>query len=312
MPHLPVLLRETTNLLSLKPGDYAVDCTFGDGGHARIILERLTPSSESRKREIHFLGIDDDPENIGRAKKNQEFVGAVLVNDNFKNLKKIVEKHNFVPVNAILLDLGWSRTQFEASGRGFSFLKDEPLDMRYDTRISRESNANNLRILTAAKIVNTWTEAEIGRILREYSEERHWKEIARAIVQYRKKQPVKTTKELIRIIQSSSASWRIIIHNSRLHPATKTFQALRIAVNDELNNLRQVLPQAVEILAPSGRLAVISFHSLEDRIVKRFFQEQARQGILKFITKKPIVPGRAELKENPASHSAKLRVAEKI
>lgn len=319
MAHLPVLLRETIDLLKLRSGDQVIDCTVGEGGHSHEIIQAVSPSGR-------LLGIDLDPENIKRVKK--EFGNrTVLINDNFSNLKKIVEKYKFFPVQAILMDLGWSARQFEESGRGFSFQKDEPLDMRYNTRISRASDANNLRMLTAdtaEQIVNKWSEDEIGRILREYGEERNWREIARVIVRSRKERPIKTTGDLVQIIQSSEFSAKGArlpdgqgsalgerVRNSKIHPATKTFQSLRIAVNDELNNLRQALPQAMEILAPGGRLAIISFHSLEDRIVKQFFKSQSGQ-TLTIITKKPIRPSREEITANPRSRSAKLRVVGKI
>ena len=286
MPHLPVLLRDTINLLVLKPGSRNIDCTFGDGGHSRAILQSAPDS--------RLLGIDADTENIIRAKKRQEFKKVILVNDNFRNLKEIALKNNFTGADAMIMDLGWSSTQFEKLGSGFSFLRDEPLDMRLGSGY-----------LTVKEILNKWTEAEIGKILREYGEERNWKKIAKAIVDYRRAKLIITTGQLVEILFSLRLG-----RHGKIHPATKTFQALRIAVNDELNALKLALPQAMEILKSGGRLAVISFHSLEDRIGKRFFQSQIKR--LKIITKKPIVAGRAEKLANPRSRSAKLRVAEKI
>lgn len=288
MPHLPVLLRDIINLLVLKPGSRIIDCTFGDGGHSRAILQS-TP-------DIRLLGIDTDSQNIARAKKQKEFEKIILVNDNFRNLKGIALKNNFTEVDAVVMDLGWSSTQFEESGRGFSFLRDEPLDMRL--------GASDL---TAEEILNKWTEEEIGRALREYGEEHAWKKIAKVIVDKRRERPIITTGQLVEIILAIRPR---LSRDAKIHPATKTFQALRIAVNDELNALKQALPQAVEILKSRGRLAVISFHSLEDRIVKHFFQSQIKS--LSIITKKPIVPSRAEILANPRCRSAKLRVAEKI
>ncbi len=287
MPHLPVLLRDIINLLVLKPGSRNIDCTFGDGGHSRAILQSA--------RDVQLLGIDTDAENISRAKKQKEFdhEKVILVNDNFRRLKAIALKNNFTEADAILMDLGWSSTQFAESGRGFSFLRDEPLDMRL-----------GFGSLTAAEILNNWTEEEIGKILREYGEERAWKKITKAIVDKRRVQPITTTGQLVEIISALGE------RQGKIHPVTKTFQALRIAVNDELNALKEALPQAVEILKSGGRLAVISFHSLEDRIVKRFFQSKNKS--LKIITKKPIIASRAEILANPSSRSAKLRVAEKI
>ncbi|MBI5022926.1 MAG: 16S rRNA (cytosine(1402)-N(4))-methyltransferase RsmH [Candidatus Magasanikbacteria bacterium] len=286
MPHLPVLLRDTINLLVLKPGSRNIDCTFGDGGHSRAILQSAP--------NVQLLGIDADAENIIRAKKQKEFKKVILVNDNFRNLNKIALKNNFTDVDAILMDLGWSSTQFEKSGRGFSFLRDEPLDMRL-----------GVGELTADEILNKWPEEEIGKILREYGEERNWKKIAKAIVDYRRGKLIATSGQLVEILFTLRLG-----QHGKIHPATKTFQALRIAVNYELNALKQALPQAVEILKSGGRLTVISFHSLEDRIVKRFFQNQIKH--LKIITKRPIVADRAEILANPRSRSAKLRVAEKI
>lgn len=285
MSHLPVLLRDTINLLVLKPGSRNIDCTFGDGGHSRAILQSAP--------DVQVLGIDTDAENISRAKKQKEFEKVILVNDNFRNLKKIALENNFTSVDGILIDLGWSSTQFESRGRGFSFLRDEPLDMRLGAGE-----------LTAEEILNKWSESEIGEILREYGEERNWKKIAKAIVGYRQEKKIATTVQLVEIISVLRLG-----RHGKIHPATKIFQALRIAVNDELNALKEVLPQAVDILSSGGRLAVISFHSLEDRIVKRFFQNSKS---LKIITKKPIVVDRAEILANPRSRSAKLRVAEKI
>lgn len=288
MPHLPVLLRDTINLLVLKPGSRIIDCTFGDGGHSRAILQSAP--------DVRLLGIDTDAENIFRAKKQKEFEKIILVNDNFRNLKKIVLKNNFTEVDAVVMDLGWSSTQFESHGRGFSFLRDEPLDMRL--------GASDL---TAEEILNKWTEDELGKILREYGEERAWKKIAKAIVDYRRKKPIITTGQLVEIILAIRPR---LSRGAKIHSATKTFQALRIAVNDELNALKKALPQAVEILKSRGRLAVISFHSLEDRTVKHFFHSQIKS--LSIITKKPIVPSREEILANPRCRSAKLRAAEKI
>lgn len=291
--HIPVLAEEAVENLQLKAGMRVVDCTFGDGGHSRRILKRIGPNGR-------LLAIDADEKNIKRARSSlKDQKNLVLVNDNFVHLKEIVCKYAFVPVNGILLDLGWSTTQFSESGRGFSFQKrDEPLDMRY---------GGNSQSLTAAEILNKWPEEEIGRVLREYGEEKNWRTIARLIVQYRKKCPFQTTAQLADLIKYPISHLR----HQKIHPATRVFQALRIAVNDELNVLKRVLPQAVETLSKGGRLAVISFHSLEDRIVKRFFQKLDGK-IIKIINKKPIAAGREELKDNPRSRSAKLRVSEKI
>lgn len=288
--HIPVLVQEVMAGLKLYPGAQAIDCTLGDGGHSREILKKISPGGR-------LLALDADEKNIKKAQerfKNQK--NLILVNDNFVHLKEIVQKYGFTP-QSILLDLGWSMTQFNESGKGFSFWKNEPLDMRYSDEIQK----------TAAEILNHWSEDEIGKILRKYGEEKDWQAIAKAIVQYRKKQLIKTSGQLVEIIENC----KLKIKNFRLHPATQVFQALRLAVNDELNVLRQTLPQAVEVLSAGGRLAVISFHSLEDRIIKQFFQKLNNKTI-KLIYKKPLVASGEELKNNPRSRSAKLRIIEKL
>lgn len=285
--HISVLLKESIEGLNLKMGDKVIDCTFGDGGHTREILRKVGA-------EGCVLAIDTDKENIVRGKNRFGAVGnLILVNENFVHLKKIAVENSFDQVQAVLLDLGWSSTQFTESGRGFSFLKDEPLDMRL-------GQAGK----TAAEILNYYKEEDLGRIFREYGEERQWKKMAKAIVDFRKRETIKTSGQLAGLVEIVLGGKK-----SKIHPATKIFQALRIAVNDELRVLRETLPQVLEVLAPGGRLAIISFHSLEDRIVKRFLQTQA--GKIKIINKKPITPSAEELKSNPRSRSAKLRLAEK-
>ncbi len=325
MRHVPVLLHETIYFLQLKPGTNVIDCTLGDAGHAEAILEKTSPNGK-------LLGIDADPESLLRAKQNlYRFEGrAVFARDNFVNLTKIIAEHNFGPVNGILLDLGWSSPQFEERGRGFSFEKDETLDMRYDsTRHSEQSEESlsqptdgqrsfttfRMTSGTAADVVNNYSESELIRIFKLYGEEKLSSEIAGAIVEERKDNPIERTKQLVKIILDV---YRTKLHSEKdipwiggLHPATKVFQALRIEVNHELEVLKQALPQAVEALAPQGRLAVISFHSLEDRIVKQYFQKISGSQI-NIITKKPIVATDAEVNQNPRARSAKLRVIEKL
>jgi len=288
--HIPVLQKEVIEYLDPKPNENFIDCTIGEGGHTLAILEKNGPEGK-------VLGIEWDPELYKNLKKEipRWNLGkrVVLVNDSYTNLKEIVEREKFQPVSGILFDLGFSSWHLEESGRGFSFEKNEPLDMRY--------NLENP--LTAEKIVNNWPEREIEKILREYGEERFARRIAREIVQERKIKPIKITFQLVETIKKATPIW---YHHRKIHPATRTFQALRIAVNDELKNLEIALPQAVEILEKDGKLAVISFHSLEDRIVKNFFREN-----LKVITKKPIRPFLEEIELNPRSRSAKLRVGQK-
>ncbi|MBI4993060.1 MAG: 16S rRNA (cytosine(1402)-N(4))-methyltransferase RsmH [Candidatus Magasanikbacteria bacterium] len=300
MKHVPVLLNEVIDGLELKPGMRVIDCTLGDAGHAEKILEKIGPDGK-------LLGIDTDVEAILRAKQylyNFE-KQTVFVRDNFTNLKKIVTENNFNPINGILLDLGWSSPQFEERGRGFSFLKEEELlDMRYGGEHG-----------TASELVNELTEEEFEKIFREYGEEKLSKEIAKATVENRKEKKIEKVGDLVEIVltvyRKKLKSEKEIPWVGGLHPATKVFQALRIAVNDELGVLEKVLPQAIETLSADGRLAVITFHSLEDRIVKHFFKDQDGKTI-KIISKKPIVCSEEEYKTNSRARSAKLRVAEKI
>jgi len=293
--HIPVLQKEVIQYLDPKPNENFIDCTTGFGGHALAILERNGPKGK-------VLGIDWDKEVVSQLKsQTTKFKNRfILANDSFTNLKEIVrkEKSRIGKIQGILLDLGMSSWHLEGSQRGFSFLRKEPLDMRYNTN----------QPLTAEKIINYWSEAEIEKILSEYGEERFARNIAKEIIADRKFYPVKTTSQLISIIQKAVPSG---YQRQGIHFATRTFQALRIAVNDELNNLRKVLPESVEVLSKGGRLAVISFHSLEDRIVKEFFKEKSQENILQILTKKPITPTREEIINNPRSRSSKLRIAVK-
>ncbi len=308
MKHVPVLLQETIDSLQLKPGMNIVDCTLGDAGHSEAILEKISPIGK-------LLGIDLDPEAVLRAKQFLYNFGdrAILVRSNFANLQEIIAKNNFNPVHAIVMDLGWSTPQFEERGRGFSFLTDEPLDMRYG--VGEMLKVQGEESITAADIVNNYTEEELSKIFKQLGEENLSKEIARGIVVYRKNKQIETTGELTEIVLDA---YRQKLHSQKevpwvggLHPATKIFQALRIETNGELENLKKVLPQAVDALSTGGRLAVITFHSLEDRIVKQYFQSIANKKI-RLVNKKPIISTDAELKENARARSAKLRVIEKI
>jgi len=296
MNHVPVLQKEVIQYLDPKTNENFIDCTVGGGGHALAILERNVPKGK-------VLGIDADPETIKNLQSgisNKEFKKRlILVSDNFANLKEIVRRERFTKVLGILFDLGMSSWQLESSGRGFSFLKQEPLDMRYDPKGP----------LTAEKIVNFWSESEIEKTLREYGEEKFAGTIAREIVRERNVRPIKSTSQLVNIIRRAVPSGYL---HQKIHFATRTFQALRIAVNDELNNLEKALPQSLEILNRRGRIAVISFHSLEDRIVKNFLKQKVQENVLQALNKKPITPSREEIKINPRSRSAKLRAAIKI
>lgn len=308
--HVPVLLHEVLESLQLKPGMKVVDCTLGDAGHAEAILEKIGPKGK-------LLGIDADPESLLRAKQYLYRFGeqVIFVRDNFARLKEIIEKNSFGPVDVILMDLGWSSPQFEERGRGFSFQKDEPLDMRYaPSRIENELNELSANA-TAADVVNNSSEEELAKIFKNYGEEKFSKEIAAAIVERRKVKPIERTGELVEVIlqvyRKKLKTDKEIPWIGGNHPATQVFQALRIAVNSELEVLRQALPQAVEIAAPGGRLAVITFHSLEDRIAKHYFKAVENK-LIRLVTKKPIVASEQEIQANSRARSAKLRVIEKI
>lgn len=299
--HIPVLFQETLAALAIHPGGTYVDGTVGQGGHAAGILERSSPDSR-------LLGLDADPEAIQAARERLKPYGSrvVLVNANFSALGETAAAQGFAAVDGVLLDLGFSSAQMDTPGRGFSFQRDEPLDMRFGPQGQ-----------TAADLVNTLSERELADLIYGYGEEPAARAIARAIVA---KRPIRTTGELARLIEGIAGG------RGKIHPATRTFQSLRIAVNSELEVLAQVLPQAVALLKPAGRLAIISFHSLEDRLVKRYFQQEAKDCLcpprlpvctcghkasLKVITSKVIVPSDEELRQNPRSRSAKLRIAEK-
>ncbi|MFC1629672.1 16S rRNA (cytosine(1402)-N(4))-methyltransferase RsmH [Patescibacteria group bacterium] len=292
--HIPVLTKEVLEYLDPEPNENFVDCTIGGAGHAIYILERNKPEGK-------VLGIDQDLEQIKncKAKLKNFSKRLVLVCDNFKSLEKIVEKEDFKSVSGILFDLGMSSYHPKESKRGFTFLKDEPLDMRYSSQ----------NFLTAQEIINNWEKSEIERILKEYGQERFAKRIAKEIISARKLKIIQTTFQLVEIIKRSTPPW---YHHQKIHFATRSFQALRITANDELGSLEKTLPQALKVLEKGGRLVVISFHSLEDKIVKNFFKKKDKEGSLRILTKKPIRPQKKELKMNPASRSAKLRAAKKI
>jgi 16S rRNA (cytosine1402-N4)-methyltransferase len=302
--HIPVLSREVIDNLSVQPGGRYIDCTLGNGGHAQAILEHSSPGGQ-------LLGIEADPNAITTAAARLRLFGKSVasVHDNFVNLKDICLKYDFFPVHGILFDLGLSSLQLDEEGRGFSFQRPAPLDMRF----------NPAQRLTAADIVNTYSEIELARIIKTYGEEINSRAIARKIVQNR---PLNTTIDLANLIEQAAGG-----RHGKIHPATRTFQALRIAVNHEMENLDSALNQAVSLLGFGGRIVVISYHSLEDRIVKQFMQKESRDCIcppeaikcvcghkanLKIITRKIITPTFAEVQMNPRSRSAKLRTAERI
>ncbi|MCJ7655382.1 MAG: 16S rRNA (cytosine(1402)-N(4))-methyltransferase RsmH [Dehalococcoidia bacterium] len=302
--HKPVLLSQTVEALQAQPGKRYVDCTLGSGGHASAILEKILPDGQ-------LLGIDADPEAINIAKTRlANYTGStIIVNDNFANLETICRENNFLPVHGILFDLGLSSTQLEISERGFSFQHDGPLDMRFSP----------IQELTAAGIINNLSEDKLSQIIKTYGEERYSKRIARCIIRNR---PISSTLQLASVVEKAIGS-----RHGKIHPATRTFMALRIAVNRELENLVTALKQTVNCLDDRGRLVVISYHSLEDRIVKQFMTRESKGCIcppdlpicqcghmpsLKIISKKAITPSLTEIKLNPRSRSAKLRVAERL
>jgi 16S rRNA (cytosine1402-N4)-methyltransferase len=293
MTHKSVLLQESIGGLNIKEGEIFLDGTLNDGGHSIHVCRSL-------KGNVKIIGIDLDGDAIKRARerfKNEQCLIS-FHQENFRNLDAVLEIEGVSSVNAILLDLGFSSVQLEESGRGFSFRRDEPLLMT----LSNEGKAQ----LTARTIVNEWEEKHIETIIRHYGEERRARRIARAIVEARNEKPIETTLELARIIENEIGKKR-----GKINPSTKTFQALRIAVNDELYALIEALEKGFESLASDGRMAVISFHSLEDRLVKRYFKKMTyeKRGFL--VNKKPITPGDEELRENPRSRSAKLRIIKK-
>ncbi len=295
MTHIPVLKKEVLQYLDPKPNENFIDCTLGKAGHTMTILKLIKPNGK-------VLGIDQDEESLKDAeeivKENKDSERLITICENFSNLKKIVEENNFGHVSGILIDLGMSSWHLEKSGKGFSFLKDEPLDMRY-------SSDNTL---TAEEIINKWTLPEIGEILEKYGEEKFAIKIAKEIKEYRQRRKIETTFQLVEIIKRA-----IPFKNGfGINPATKTFQALRITVNKELEALEKILPQVMEVLEVGGRIAIISFHSLEDRIVKNFFREEQKEQHLEILTKKPITASSEEILNNPRSRSAKLRAAKKL
>jgi 16S rRNA (cytosine1402-N4)-methyltransferase len=303
-PHQPVLYKEIIHALQPKRGGRYVDGTVGAGGHARGILEACAPDGQ-------LLGLDVDPQALALARETlAPYEQRVhLAQASYITLAAQLKNLQWDSVDGIVLDLGASSMQFDTPERGFSFQNDAPLDMRFGPHA----------LQTAADIVNMYTERELADLIYEYGEDRDSRKIARAIVN---KRPLHTTRELVAVIEAVSPR-----RGDRVHPATKTFQALRIAVNDELASIKTMLPQAVASLNVGGRLAVISFHSLEDRIVKEFFREQSkdlvnppyeqlyeveRKAIIKEVYRKPITPSEEEMKNNPRARSAKLRIAEKI
>ena len=289
--HKPVMCNEIVKYLDLKQGQTLLDCTVGCAGHADALLKQLGPKGR-------LIGIDQDNQALELARARlQGFSNFVLIQGNFKHLNEILAKLRVKEVDGIIFDLGLSSLQLENGQRGFSIKFDTPLDMRMD---------RNLK-LSAFDLVNFLPEVSLAGILKNYGQERWHNRIASAIVRERKRSLVLTTGQLAEIVKRAAP-----YSNSRIHPATRTFQALRIAVNDELEALRTGLNKSIDFLKAGGKICVICFHSLEDRIVKHQFRAFAKEGKLRLITKKPLTPSRKEVIENPRSRSAKLRVAERI
>lgn len=307
--HISVMPVETIKFLNIKPDHWYIDCNLGGGGHTELIL----------KSGGKVIGIDVDADAIHEVAKNHNLTvvnrnyhfeayskDLILYQSNFSKIDEVlndIKKHskdqfNNLTISGILFDLGVSTFQLEAGSRGFSFSKDAPLDMRMDTSFGA----------SAKDLVNGLYEKELAEMFTKYGEENFARPIAKKIVEYRKNKQIETTSELAKVV----ASGKRFNPGDKIHPATQVFQALRIAVNDELNSLTEALPKAFEILEPTGRLVVISFHSLEDRIVKNMFRDLEHRKLVKVLTDKPVETSEQEISENPKSRSAKLRAVEKL
>ncbi|GED30615.1 16S rRNA (cytosine(1402)-N(4))-methyltransferase RsmH [Brevibacillus centrosporus] len=307
--HVTVLRDEAVAGLNIRPGGIYVDCTLGGAGHSSLIASQLTEGGR-------LIAIDQDDWALDNARERlSAYMDRVtLVKSNFRHIKDIVSDLGLDGVDGVLFDLGVSSPQLDEGERGFSYNADAPLDMRMDQQAA----------LTAYDIINEWEEEEIAKVIWEYGEEKFSRRIARQIVQYRAKQPVQTTGELVELIKEGIPA---AARRTGPHPAKRTFQAIRIAVNDELNAFKEAVADAISVLRPEGRVSVITFHSLEDRICKQVYQELSKgctcppsfpicacgnKATVKVITRKPILPSAEELEANPRARSAKLRVAEKL
>ena len=292
LQHIPVMCKEVIEFLNPGPGSSIVDATIGCGGHAKPILERVRPSGQ-------LIGIDQDQQAIESTRENlKEFSDSLfLVNENFKDLEKILKGLKVEKIDGILFDLGVSSIQLDTPDRGFGIRHNAPLDMRMDGRNK----------ISAFDLVNNLSFEELSRILKEYGEERFHARIARAIVEQRKRRLITTTRELSDLVVRAQGPHKFY----KIHPATRTFQAFRIAVNNEINSFEIALKECVRFLNPGSRICVLSYHSLEDRIAKNTFRNLEKEGQVKRLTKKPMRPFQAELAQNPRARSAKLRAVEK-
>jgi 16S rRNA (cytosine1402-N4)-methyltransferase len=293
MQHKTVLLQEAVEALRVSPDDTVVDATFGSGGHARQITDAL-------KENGCYIGIDADQSALDASKLADREAKIHLVHDNFKNITNIIRSLHIEKVDGILADLGWRMEQFADGNKGFSFLHDGPLHMTFGDPAEYS--------FTAEDIVNDWEEHVLADILYGYAQERFARRIAKAIVEQRQHARITSTKQLVEIVEYALPR---VAKRGKTNPATKTFQALRIAVNDELGVLETFIRDAFSLLKPGGVLAIITFHSIEDRVVKHSFRELKAAGMGTLTPKKPIVPNEEELKENPRARSAKLRIITK-
>jgi 16S rRNA (cytosine1402-N4)-methyltransferase len=292
--HSPVLVREVIELLKCRPGGIYLDCTLGEGGHTEAILKASIPDGR-------VIGLDRDLRSLDRARERLAAFGSRVIfhHENFAHLDAVLDREAVQEVDGVLFDLGVSSAQLEISDRGFSFLKDGPLDMRMDQTKGK----------TASELIHELSEAELTRVFQEYGEERWARRISRFIVQERTRVRITRTSHLAELILKAVPRR---YHAARIHPATRVFQALRIAVNDELSNLRVALEAAIRRLRSAARVCFISFHSLEDRIVKHGFRDLEKQGQVRVITKRPVMASDEERMLNPRCRSAKLRAAERI
>jgi 16S rRNA (cytosine1402-N4)-methyltransferase len=287
------MLDEIISSLQLKPGDRALDATIGGGGHAIEILKRISPGGL-------LIGLDADASavNISRERLKEFGPSLRIVQENFRDLDIVLSNEGITGVDAVLMDVGISSDHLADASRGFSIQKDGPLDMRMDTRLT----------ISAYDIVNRYKEQDLSDVIKNFGEERFHYRIARRIAEERAKKPIETTGELKEVIYRAVGGRRGYM---RIDPATRTFQAIRIAVNDELGALEEGVKKAVSALKPGARICVIAFHSLEDRIVKNLFKSYSAQGVLRIVTKKPMRPSDEEAASNPRARSARLRVAER-